>query len=329
MRDTDARVTERLRGDVEADVVRAAALLRAGRLVALPTETVYGLGASIRDADAVAGVFAAKERPSFDPLIVHVADAESVEGVADLDGVRDTFDRLATAFWPGPLTLVLCRRDVPDIVTSGLDTVAVRVPSHPVMRSVLRDAGVPVAAPSANPFGYVSPTTAQHVLDALDGRIDAVVDGGPCAVGVESTIVSLVGETPEVLRYGGTPLAEIERVIGPVRRGVRVLERPLAPGQLARHYATRVPLRLVDAPRAEVASNTELLVLAGDPGPAPGYVRATLLAPDGDLRRAASCLFAELRALDDRAPAAVDVVGCDESGIGAAIMDRVRRAAIP
>lgn len=323
------RQTERLRGDVDADLARAADLLRAGKLVALPTETVYGLAAAARDPDAVAGIFAAKQRPSFDPLIVHVLDASDVDAVADVAAVGAHFGALAEAFWPGPLTLVLPRRDVPDIVTSGLDTVAVRVPAHPVMRAVLQRAGLAVAAPSANPFGYVSPTTADHVFDALDGRIDAVVDGGPCAVGVESTIVSLVGDAPEVLRYGGVDVADLEAVVGPVRRGVRVLERPLAPGQLARHYATRVPLRLVTGPRDDVAPGTELLVLLGDVDAAPGYARVERLAADGDPRHAAARLFAALRDIDARAPASVDVVACDEAGLGAAIMDRIRRAAVP
>ncbi len=221
-----------LDGDDPRAVAEAATALRAGLLVALPTETVYGLGANALDARAVARIFEAKGRPHFDPLIVHVPDADAVGALTQIDDLREAFARLSAAFWPGPLTLVLPRRPVvPDLVTSGLPSVAVRVPRHPVTRAVLRAAGVPVAAPSANPFGYVSPTTAAHVADA----VDLILDGGPCAIGLESTIVSLLDDRPTLLRPGGIPRADLEAVIGPIAEGVRVLERPLAPGQLARH----------------------------------------------------------------------------------------------
>jgi len=201
-----------LPADDPAAIARAAALLRRGGLVAFPTETVYGLGASAFDARAVARVFAAKARPSFDPLIVHVSDASELPRVAVADDPRVA--RLAAHFWPGPLTLVLPRRpEVPDIVTSGLDTVGVRVPSHPAARALLRAAG-PLAAPSANPFGYVSPTTAAHVAERLGDAVDLVLDGGPCPVGVESTILSLVTEPASLLRPGGVPREDLEAVLG-------------------------------------------------------------------------------------------------------------------
>ncbi|MEM1060824.1 MAG: L-threonylcarbamoyladenylate synthase, partial [Planctomycetota bacterium] len=188
--------------EIGTDVDRAAALLRAGKLVAFGTETVYGLGANALDADAVAGVFAAKGRPSFDPLIVHIADPDDIDRVAASRPA--VADRLIAEFWPGPLTLVLPKRpEIPDLVTSGLDTVAVRRPGSRMARTLIRAAGVPVAAPSANPFGGVSPTTAVHVRDGLDGRLDYILDTGPCDVGVESTVLAFDGDTPVLLRPGG------------------------------------------------------------------------------------------------------------------------------
>lgn len=311
-------------------VAEAATALRAGLLVALPTETVYGLGANALDARAVARIFEAKGRPRFDPLIVHVPDADAVGALAQIDDARVAFARLSAAFWPGPLTLVLPRRPtVPDLVTSGLPSVAVRVPRHPVTRAVLRAAGVPVAAPSANPFGYVSPTTAAHVADQLGDAVDLILDGGPCAIGLESTIVSLLDDRPTLLRPGGIPRADLEAVIGPMAEGVRVLERPLAPGQLARHYATRTPLRLVTPDALTPAPERALLVLAGPPpAGSEGYGRVLALAATGDLTATAAALFATLRTLDAAGHAGVDVLPCPLEGLGVAIMDRVRRAAI-
>lgn len=212
------------------DVAEAGAELRRGGLVGIPTETVYGLAARARDGDAVAGIFEAKGRPRFDPLIVHVASVEDVEGVAVLSAGAEA---LARAVWPGPLTLVLPRDpSIPDLVTAGLPTVAVRVPDHPLTLQLLDELGEPLAAPSANPFGYVSPTTAQHVLDQLGDRVGYVLDGGPCAVGLESTIVSFLEARPTVLRLGGLPLEALTELVGPVDLRLHGGSDPTAPGQL-------------------------------------------------------------------------------------------------
>lgn len=311
----------------------AAALLRAGELVAFPTETVYGLGADARADRAVAGIYAAKGRPSFNPLIVHVTDAGAAAEVAELAGPAA---RLADAFWPGPLTLVLPRRGgsgLAERVTSGLATVAVRVPAHPLARELLAAFGGPLAAPSANPSGLVSATTAAHVLDGLRGRISAVLDAGPCAVGVESTIVGFEAGAPVLLRPGGIAGEEIAALLGqPLGAGGAgaggngaVTGAVTAPGQLASHYAPRVAVRLdASAPRPGE------LWLGFGPGPdAPGLN----LSPAGDLAEAAAALFAHLRALDDRAAAegarGIAVAPIPHEGLGAALRDRLSRAAAP
>ena len=286
-------MTERLIPD-PAGLARAAALLRAGRLVAFGTETVYGLGADATDAAAVAAVFAAKDRPRFNPLISHYPDAEA----AFADGVPTAAARdVAAAFWPGPLTLVLPRQ--PDsrvalLTGAGLETLALRVPAHPAAQALLRAVGRPVAAPSANRSGQVSPTTAAHVLEGLGGRIDAVLDSGACAVGVESTVLDLSGERPRLLRPGGVSLEAIVARIGPVEIGAPLEEgaAPRAPGQLASHYAPSLPVRL-DA--ISVRPDEALLAF----GPAlPGAGAVFELSPEGDLIEAAARLFAGLRALD-------------------------------
>jgi L-threonylcarbamoyladenylate synthase len=315
-----------LPADDPAAIARAATLLRRGGLVAFPTETVYGLGASAFDARAVARVFAAKARPSFDPLIVHVSDASELPRVAVADDPRVA--RLAAPFWPGPLTLVLPRRpEVPDIVTSGLDTVGVRVPSHPAARALLRAAG-PLAAPSANPFGYVSPTTAAHVAERLGDAVDLVLDGGPCPVGVESTILSLVTEPASLLRPGGVPREDLEAVLGHALALAASGERPLAPGQLDAHYATHTPLRVLDGPAATVPPGAGRLgLLALGPSAARGYAAVEVLSPDGSLATAAARLFAALRRLDALSLDAIDAEPCPAEGLGLAILDRLRRGA--
>src|SRR4051812_43151826 len=229
---------------------RAAEALRAGGLVAFPTETVYGLGARAHDAFALAKIFEAKRRPFFDPLILHVADTSQFEALIAPEARRDPrAEALRARFWPGPLTLVLPKApDVPDLATSGLPTVAVRMPAHPVALALIRAAGFPLAAPSANPFGRLSPTTAAHVqahFQAGDAGIDLILDGGACWVGVKSTIASLAGEPPMLLRAGGAPREAIEAAIGPVASAPAAAERPQAPGQLPGHYAPRTPLRIL------------------------------------------------------------------------------------
>lgn len=301
-------------------------MLNRGGLVAFPTETVYGLGALARDGRAVAGLFAVKARPSFDPVIVHIASASAL---ADLASEVPPLARvLAERFWPGPLTLVLPKRaEVPDIVTAGLPTVGVRVPRHPVALALLEAAGQPVAAPSANPFGSISPTTAQHVLDGLGDRIDLILDGGPCEVGVESTVLSLAGARPRLLRPGGITREELETIAGPVDLG-EPAPRPEAPGQLASHYATRTAIRL--AAPGETAPPPGLragLLRLAAVTPGDGYAAVETLSAAGDLREAAANLFAALRRLDALGLELIVAESLPEAGLGAAIMDRLRRAA--
>ncbi|MFN6953744.1 MAG: L-threonylcarbamoyladenylate synthase, partial [Acetobacteraceae bacterium] len=285
-------MTERL---TAADLPRAAALLRAGELVAFPTETVYGLGADATNGQAVAAVFAAKGRPSFNPLICHYPDAEA----AWRDVVPDSrAERLAARFWPGPLTLVLprragCRVDL--LAGAGLDTLAVRVPAHPLALDLLRAVGRPVAAPSANRSGEVSPTTADHVLDGLSGRIAAVLDGGPCAVGLESTVLDLSGGGAALLRPGGVTAEAIEAEIGPVGRALDPGAAPAhlrSPGMLLSHYAPVLPVRL----SATDAAPEEALLAFGPEAPPAALVWN--LSERGDLAEAAARLFSGLRVLD-------------------------------
>ena len=280
----------------------------------------------------MARVFEVKARPSFDPLIVHVARADELPRVAHSGDPR--VETLAGRFWPGPLTLVLPRRpELPDLVTAGLETVGVRVPDHPAAREMIHAAATPVAAPSANPFGYVSPTRAEHVLEQLGDRVDLVLDGGPCRVGLESTILSLAADPPVILRPGGVTREQLEAALGRSLEVTGPAQRPLAPGQLARHYATRTALRLLAGPAGPApaeAGRVGLLALHHPPE-ALGYAAVEVLAPDGDLSTAAARLFAALRRLD---AAGLDLLLAEplpEAGLGQAIMDRLRRcaAAVP
>jgi len=309
-----------------AGLDRAAALLRAGQVVAFPTETVYGLGGDGTDDRAVAAIFAAKGRPRINPLILHVAEPDAAAGIAEMSPrARD----VAAAFWPGPLTLVLSRRaegGVSLLATAGLDTVAVRVPRHATARALLARVGRPVAAPSANASGGLSPTRAAHVLASLGGRIAAVVDGGPCSVGVESTVVDLTGPAPVLLRPGGLSIEELETVVGPVRIAGAAEDDPKAPrspGRLLRHYAPRTAIRL-DA--RSVEPGEALLAFGATGGMATsGPVRN--LSPAGDPTEAAANLFAMLHDLDALAPAGIAVMSIPDAGLGQAVNDRLRRAA--
>ena len=296
-------------------VARAAAILRGGGLVALPTETVYGLGADARDGRAVARVFEAKGRPRFNPLIVHVQDAEAAFALGLADGNARA---LAEAFWPGALTLLVPLRPgarLSDLVTAGTGRVALRVPSHPVARDLMRAFEGPIAAPSANPSGRISPTAAAHVVAGLGGRIDAVLDGGPCAVGVESAIVGLGSGPPRLLRPGGVPAEAIEAALG------RPLAGPgdaVAPGRLASHYAPRGAVRLdAEAPRP----GERMLGFGAVPGD-------LTLSASGELREAAANLFAALHALDAMG-GPIAVAPIPDRGLGRAIRDRLTRAAAP
>ena len=328
----------------------AARELAAGRLVSFPTETVYGLGANALDPTALARIFEAKRRPFFDPLIVHIADRSGLDALCSRPDARA--DRLMDRFWPGPLTLVLPKTDaVPDLATSGLPTVAVRMPSHPVALALIRMAGFPVAAPSANPFGRLSPTAASHVRDQFAEGISLILDGGPCEVGVESTILSLEGSIPVLLRAGGIAREAIEALIGPI--GISAAnpehpEKPLAPGQLPGHYAPRTRLRLLEKalaqdPAGRIASGSGMIFAtvmrksgmklgwlgfrnAMVPGPDP-FAVSEVLSPSGSLREAAANLFACLHRLDGKGLDLILAEPLPEEGLGLAIMDRLRKAA--
>jgi L-threonylcarbamoyladenylate synthase len=312
------------------DVETAAAALKAGGLVAFPTETVYGLGALASDATAIAALYAAKGRPRFNPLIAHVADLAAARRVAELD---ETALKLARAFWPGPLTLVGMRApgaQVCDLATAGWPTVAVRVPAHPLARALLTAVGAPVVAPSANVSGKVSPTTADHVLEGLGDRIAGVLDGGPCPVGVESTIVGVAEGHQVLLRPGGLATDRIELILGrPLLRSEEVGGKPIAPGQLASHYAPGAALRLnAVAPRPGEGW------LGFGPEPRPDALHdgpALNLSPSGHLTEAAANLYAHLRALDAMmgGKGVIAIAPIPEEGLGEAIADRLRRAAAP
>ena len=308
--------TELLTTD-DAGIARAAGMLRDGQLVAFPTETVYGLGGDARSDLAVARIFAAKGRPRFNPLIVHVPDLAAARDFAVFDARAEA---VAAQFWPGPLTLVLPLRDagLSALVTAELASVAIRVPAHPVAQALLRAFGGPLAAPSANPSGRVSPTRPSHVMDGLSGRIAAVLAGGACAVGVESTILGLVNE-PELLRPGGVAVEALEAMLGPLPIGGNA-EKPNAPGQLASHYAPVALLRL-DASDVR-ADEVRLGFGAG--------IADLNLSASGDLVAAAANLFHMLRQADVLAAGRVIAVApVQEVGLGRAINDRLRRAAAP
>jgi L-threonylcarbamoyladenylate synthase len=309
-------------------IARAAAALRAGRLVAFPTETVYGLGADATSDAAVAAVYAAKGRPRFNPLIVHVVDLRAAERLVRLDARART---LAGRFWPGPLTLVLKRRaDCPVswLASAGLDTIAIRVPDHPDARALLRAAGVPVVAPSANRSGRISPTRAEHVARDLGKRVALVLDGGACRIGVESTVVDLAGKTPALLRPGGIDAAAIEAAIG--ARLKRPRKAPTtgalrSPGQLASHYAPRAEVRL-GATRPIAGEAYLAFGMPKDMEPTRDRLD---LSPRRDLAEAAANLFAMLRALDRKGVRRIAVAPIPRRGLGLAINDRLERAAAP
>src|ERR1700761_645961 len=297
-------------------IAEAARLLRDGALVAFPTETVYGLGADATNGEAVAAIFAAKGRPLFNPLIVHVADIAEAQRHVELSPRAQA---LAQKFWPGALTLVLPRRKnspLSLLVSAGLDTVALRAPSHPAALALLKAAGVPVAGPSANLSGQVTATTASHVADSLGGKVDLILDAGNAILGIESPVIGFDGDRPLLLRPGAIPREEIQDLVGPLGPPGNLIQ---SPGQLASHYAPRAGLRL----NAGEIESGEVLLGFGD---APG---AKLnLSPKGDLREAAANLFAMLRELD-KVASQIAVSPIPDTGIGEAINDRLRRAAAP
>jgi L-threonylcarbamoyladenylate synthase len=304
-----------------ATTARAVALLRAGQPIGLPTETVYGLAADACDDRAVARIFEMKGRPTFNPLIVHVADLAGAEALVDMPPLAR---RIAARFWPGPLTLVLPRRDgcpVSLLASAGLDTLAIRMPAHPVARDILRAFGGPLAAPSANRSGHVSPTTARHVTEELP--VALVVDGGPCPVGVESTIVGFDDGRAVLLRPGGIAVEDLEDVSGAPLLRPEPTGAVTAPGQLSSHYAPDAAVRLE---ALEVRPGEALLAFGA---PLPGALVTENLSPAGDLAEAAANLFAMLRALDHPGIAGIAVMPIPEAGLGLAINDRLRRAAAP
>ncbi len=328
-------------------IARAAAVIRAGGLVAFPTETVYGLGADALNEDAVRKVFLAKERPADDPLIVHIAHAQQLAQLARQIPQR-AWD-LAERFWPGPLTLVLPKTDrVPSVTTGGLDTVAVRMPSHPVAKRLIERSGVPIAAPSANRFGRPSPTTAQHVWEDLNGRIDLILDGGPTPIGVESTVLDMTQDPPMVLRPGGVTLEELRAVLGDVRilSSSASEEAKRSPGTRYRHYAPRAKVLLVEHGTVEAVlkglagKRVGVLLrsgphpaLAGTPLPWVSHGRGAggegliVIQMPQSLKAYARRLFAVLRELDAQGVDVIIVEKLEERGLGRAIMDRLRRAA--
>ncbi|MCR9099713.1 MAG: L-threonylcarbamoyladenylate synthase [bacterium] len=313
---------------IGTDINHAAALLKAGQLVAIPTETVYGLAGNALDLSAVSQIFKVKNRPSFDPLIIHLPAFSAVSPF--VKAIPEAAAALAATFMPGPLTLLLEKSaQVPDMVTAGSPLVAVRIPAHPVAQQLLSQLGFPLSAPSANPFGYISPTTAAHVDQQLGSQIPYILDGGPCAVGLESTIVGFPDGRPTVFRKGGIAVEALESVIGPLEVRAHSSSNPQAPGMLKSHYAPRIPL-VLSAPEA---------VLAQYPAEEIGCIRfqsafkgvpeaqQLVLSPSGDYQEAARRLFAGMRQLD-RQPLSVIVAELlPEEGLGRAINDRLRRAA--
>jgi len=308
---------------IQASIARAAAALRAGELVGLPTETVYGLAGDATNDRAVAKIFAAKGRPKFNPLIVHVSATAEARALVEFDARADT---LAERFWPGPLTLVLPRRadcGVSLLCSAGLDSLAVRLPAHPVARAVIAATGRPLAAPSANPSGRLSPTRAKHVADSLGPQVALVIDGGPCQVGLESTVLDLTGPDPVLLRPGGLAAETLAAAIGAIRPAdpdgaIK------SPGMLASHYAPHLPLRLA----AHDVQPDEALLGFGPEAPA-GALATLNLSPTGDLVEAAAHLFDYLHRLDASGARAIAAMAVPDEGLGRAINDRLRRAASP
>ncbi|QGN50606.1 L-threonylcarbamoyladenylate synthase [Micromonospora sp. WMMD558] len=310
----------------DSGIAEAASVLRTGGLVAFPTETVYGLGANALDARAVARIFEAKARPSFDPLITHLAEAAELEKL--VGSVPAAVAALAERFWPGPLTLIVDRPAViPPIVTSGLETMAVRVPDHDAARALIAAAGVPVAAPSANRFGQLSPTRAEHVVRGLGAAVDVVLDGGSARCGIESTIVDMRGDRPVVLRLGALPVESLEEAVGPVVVRPGSSGQPVAPGALAAHYAPRTPLRVVSGAEPAAGDGARRGFLAFRDRPAGDWAEVAVLSAGGDLTEAAARLFDALHRLDSTGVTEIVAEPVPDVGVGRAINDRLRRAA--
>ncbi len=316
----------------KANIKKAADIIKSGGLVAFPTETVYGLGADVFNPIAVSRIFEAKKRPFFDPLIVHIASLSSIKEItAEFGSIEQ---KLAEKFWPGPLTLVLPKRSIiPDIVTSGLSTVAVRMPANELARELIREAGTPIAAPSANLFGRISPTKAEHVFNQLGGNVDMIIDGGQCEIGVESTIIRIGDGRPVLLRHGGLPVEEIEKITGKVNLNIPAAitddsERVESPGQLPYHYSPVTPLVLIENIKNVKIGNLKAGLLAFTrPQINLPFFKMEILSETGNIREAAANLFSCLTNLD---AAGLDIIYAEivpEKGLGTAIMDRLTKAA--
>jgi len=329
----------KVKGQIETKILRvdgenicfkkiklAAELLRKGGLVAFPTETVYGLGADALNPHAIAKIFEVKNRPRFDPLIVHINSLTEIRQLCLKADERAK--KLMKRFWPGPLTFILPKSSrVPDIVTAGLSNIAVRMPSHPVALELIKEAGIPIAAPSANPFGYLSPTTAEHVKEQIGEKVDLILDGGRCPIGVESTVIDLTEPEPFLLRSGGLPLEEIEQVIGKIKISHINPERPCSPGQMPRHYSPRTPIRIIKDKKFKIPAGKRVGLLAFNSiNEEIPYEWVEVLSSQGDLREAAANFFSCLHRLDG---AGLDIILAEpivEVGLGRAIMDRLRRS---
>jgi L-threonylcarbamoyladenylate synthase len=311
----------------DAEAIRQAAeIIRGGGIVAFPTETVYGLGADAYNPLTVARIFEVKRRPYFDPLIVHIAYPAHLRKL--VKEIPLSAKKLTEKLWPGPLTVVLLKEaNIPDIVTAGLPSIAVRMPDHPMALSLIEESKCPIAAPSANPFGYLSPTTAEHVRDQLGDQIDLILDGGPCPVGIESTIISFLENKPRLLRPGGVSLEEIESIIGKVEISP-IQERPSAPGMLPRHYAPRTPIVLDwDEGHLDSYKDKRIGFLAFQkPQNFLKFQHIEVLSKKGNFREAAANLFSAIRQLDASHLDLILAEAVPETGLGRAIMDRLRRA---
>ena len=313
--------------DIGSDITKAANILRNGKLVAIPTETVYGLAGNALDENAVLSIFETKNRPAFDPLIVHTDSLEKLNRF--VSNIPEKAVRLAAEFWPGPLTMLLPKKNIiPDLVTSGLDTVAIRIPNHPMTLGLLSQLDFPLAAPSANPFGYISPTSAEHVQKQLGDKIEYILDGGLCDVGIESTIIGFEDKIPTVYRLGGLALEQIELVIGKVNSLVHSTSNPQAPGMLKSHYAPRKPFYIKNRENFDIKTDRKigyLLFVTYLENVEKDHQR--LLSQAGDMAEAAHHLFAYLRELDTLDIDEIQAEYVPQTGLGRAINDRLKRAA--
>jgi len=312
------------------NIKKGAEILKAGGLVAFPTETVYGLGGDALNPQSAAKIFQAKERPHFDPLITHIAHEETLDKICK---IPPQYFPILKKVWPGALTIIVPKKAiVPDLVTSGLDTMAVRMPDHPIALELIRQSTGALAAPSANPFGYLSPTTAYHVERQLGPRIDMVLDGGPCRVGVESTVLDLTREIPLILRPGGYSVEDLERLFGEVQILNRKVATPTAPGQMEMHYSPRTPLFIVDQPQdvdPQLAQKGAYLGFREDsPGDTAPFKKTEYLTQNGDYLQAAATLFNRLHQLDQMGVEAIYAQRVPEEGLGRAVMDRIYKASV-